>query len=153
MGNAAELRRILDEAKQPHGDETSLEQDICEEVTGTPCWGLQEDVQFAADSIAERTGADPEMLSAAILEAIGHDLFGEAEEGGLWIQGAVKKPGRLLRILGVAKGAWEKLKKSDKISKIKAALADLKGVGGEEAKSKRGALVLGLRFVKGIQDE
>ena len=66
-----------------------------------------------------------------------------------WIQKAVKKPGRLPGLLGLSQEEYDKLSKSVKLQKIDAALKALEGQSGTGAKSKRGALILGKRFVAG----
>ena len=61
----------------------------------------------------------------------------------MWIQQAVKRPGRLRKILGVSDEEWEAMGKAEKIKRIKAKLKT------STDKSERGALQLGLRFVGG----
>lgn len=72
-----------------------------------------------------------------------------AEAEDKWIGPAVKRPGRLRKILGMSDEEWESASKADKIAKINAALEKLAGDDSEEAKSKRGALQLGKRFIGG----
>jgi len=43
------------------------------EDAGPDCWKLQEAAQFVAEDIAEATGLDPEVLSAALVEAMSCD--------------------------------------------------------------------------------
>jgi hypothetical protein len=66
-----------------------------------------------------------------------------------WIQTAVKKPGRLPKILGIKADDWEAMDKGAKLKAIDAKLKELEGDSGEAAKSMRGALTLGKRFVGG----
>jgi len=64
-------------------------------------------------------------------------------EQSRWIQGAVKHPGRLKKILGVTDEEWSGLSKKSKLKMINDAL---KGNPGD---SERGALLLGKRFIGG----
>lgn len=66
-----------------------------------------------------------------------------------WIQQAVKKPGRLPKILGVKQAEYDQMSKEAKLKAIEAALKELEGDSGKAAKSKRSALILGKRFVAG----
>ena len=73
-GLAEELRGILEASKD--GDLSLSEGELqpekgtpCEEP-GAPCLHLQEAAQFVADDLAEATGLDAEMLSAALTEAM-----------------------------------------------------------------------------------
>jgi hypothetical protein len=66
-----------------------------------------------------------------------------------WIQKAVKKPGRLPEILGVKADDWEGMERGAKLKAIDAKLKEIEGDSGKAAKSMRGALVLGKRFVGG----
>jgi hypothetical protein len=75
---------------------------------------------------------------------------GTMEEQSRWIQGAVQHPGRLHKILDLTQNQYDALSKEEKIAKIDAALAKLKGKTGKRAKSKRSALILGKRFIGGI---
>lgn len=64
-----EIQSILQEAREGHlGEAESSEP--CLDVSGQPCWYLQEAVQFVAEDIAEATGLDPEVLSAVLVEVI-----------------------------------------------------------------------------------
>lgn len=76
------------------------------------------------------------------------EVFSHLDEE-MWIQKAVKKPGRLPKILGIKADDWEGMEKGAKLKAIDAKLAELEGDSGKAAKSMRGALVLGKRFIDG----
>lgn len=72
-----EIQNILHEARE--GEVEHLEEgeeDFDGEVpclgedVGTDCWKLQEAIQFVAEDMSEATGLDPEVLSAALVEAL-----------------------------------------------------------------------------------
>jgi hypothetical protein len=67
----------------------------------------------------------------------------ETMNEAMWIQKAVKKPGRLKQILGVSDEDWERLPKKQKLAMIDKALKS------NPSASERGALVLGKRFIGG----
>lgn len=64
-------------------------------------------------------------------------------EEGKWIQKAVKRPGRLRRILGVSDEQWRGMSKGQKLKLVNAKLKT------STDKSERGALLLGKRFISG----
>lgn len=91
----------------------------------------------------------PYTMAAATLQLEGEETMLSLSEK-MWIQGAVKKPGRLPKLLGLKQADYDALSNAEKIKKIDAALAELEGQSGKAAKSKRSALVLGKRFIGGI---
>jgi hypothetical protein len=91
----------------------------------------------------------PYTMAAATLQLEGEENMLSLSEK-MWIQGAVKKPGRLPKLLGLKQADYDALSNAEKIKKIDAALAELGGQSGKAAKSKRSALVLGKRFIGGI---
>lgn len=62
-----------------------------------------------------------------------------------WIQKAVKREGRIQRLIR----GWNKMSKSEKLAAINRKLKALEGKKGEKAKSLRSALILAKRFVGG----
>jgi hypothetical protein len=88
MGRLSEeIQGILREAREGHaepplppdddldewGDEVEAEAPCLGDSTDAPCWHLQEAAQFLAEDVAEVTGVDPEVLSAALVEAMSCD--------------------------------------------------------------------------------
>lgn len=74
-------------------------------------------------------------------------------KGRMWIKKSVKHKGRLAKILGMDQERYKALGKREKVRLIDVKLQALKGRPGKEARSMRGALILGKRFVRGIQKE
>jgi len=106
--------------------------------------GIRMDLQRVPASRATRHGRLAGPALRPYIQAAAHlQLEGHAEESKFWIQGAVKRPGRLRKILGVSDAEWEKLSKSQKLKIIDQALKD------EPDASARGALALGRRFIGG----
>jgi len=105
-------------------------------VTPTVRMSLQRVPAAKAFTRSRLTGSalKPYVQAASVLQM---------EEATRWIQGAVKKPGRLRKILGVSKEDWEALSKEKKLAMINQALA------GDPDDSERGALLLGKRFIGG----
>lgn len=93
----------------------------------------------------------PYTMAAATLQLEGEENMSSLTEKTMWIQGAVKKPGRLPKLLGLTQDKYDALSKEEKVAKIDQALADLEGDSGKAAKSKRSALILGKRFIGGIK--
>lgn len=91
------------------------------------------------------TQLQPYIQAAAHLQLEGIDMLSEKK----WIQQAVKRPGRLPKLLGLSQDEYDALSKTEKLKKINAALKALEGATGKATKSKRSALVLGKRFVGG----
>lgn len=114
---------------------------------------LTRDVSSAAGTAeAEREETVESTYGVAGKLAVVRTLL-EGIEEAKWIQKAVKKPGRLPKVLGMTQEKYDSLSKDEKLAAIDSKLKEIEGDSGKKATSMRGALILGKRFVQGITKE
>ncbi len=108
--------------------------------------GVMMDLQRVPANRAFRRGRVKGRALAPYMKAAAHlQLEGEMPSvtEKMWIQQAVKRPGRLRKILGMSDEEWESASKGAKLKAINAKLKT------STDKSERGALLLGKRFIGG----